>query len=411
MRQPASLPPFFAVRFSSLAVACAATLLAGCSSKPVVAPEQVKAPTAPSAAVSENDYSNGDNWLCLHGRIDACSVNLDASVFRRGGEPAGHEGYQPASNPPVDCFYVYPTISNDPTPNSDMNPGPEEKRAVEHQFARFGSVCRLFAPVYRQVTIQGLRSRLTGQPMAVNPQVAYGDVLAAWRYYLQHHNQGRGIVLVGHSQGARILSELLRQEVEGKPVQKQLVSALLIGTNISVPPGKDVGGTFSQLPLCRSASQAGCVITYVSFRDRLPPPANSLFGRVGDGSQVACTNPAALGGGRGVLRSYLPVQTNLTGQAHDKTAFAAMAKRADAPFASPEGIASAECVQRDNASYLSVSIDPAYTAKGIDIAGDLYYGDRLLQEWGLHLVDVDLAQGNLIDIVRQQSKAWTTANR
>jgi hypothetical protein len=400
-----------------LGALAAAALLAACGTNPTSStspsPGSSTAGTASTAARTTeagNDYSSGDNWLCLPDRIDACSVNLDASQFRRGGEPAGLEGYRPAASAPVDCFYVYPTISNDPTPNSDMNPGPEEKRTVEHQFARFGSECRLFAPVYRQVTIQGLRSRLTGQPMAVNPQLAYGDVLAAWRHYLQHHNRGRGVVLIGHSQGARILSELVRQEIEGKPVQKQLVSALLIGTNISVPPGKDSGGTFRQLPLCRSAGQTACVISYVSFRDRLPPPANSLFGRVSDGNQVACTNPAALAGGRGVLRSYLPVKTNLTGQPHDKTGFAALAKKADAPFASPEGIASAECVQRDNASYLSVSIDPAYTAAGIDIAGDLFYGDRILQDWGLHLVDVELAQGSLIDIVRQQAKTWIAAN-
>jgi hypothetical protein len=202
-----------------------------------------------------------------------------------------------------------------------------------------------------------------------------------------------------------MLSELLRQQIDGKPVQKQLVSALLIGANITVPKGKDVGGTFNQIPLCRSASQTGCVISYVSFRDRLPPPANSLFGRVADGNQAACTNPAALAGGRGVLRSYLPVKSNLTGQPHDRTGFSSLAQKADAPFASPEAIASAECVERDNASYLRVSIDPAYTSAGVDIAGDMLFGDRLLQEWGLHLVDIELAQGNLIEIVRQQAQA------
>ncbi len=365
-------------------------------------------PGAASAAAG-NQYANPDNWLCLPGRADACSVNLDAVLSARGGAPAGRETYRAAAAAPVDCFYVYPTISNDPTPNSDMSAGPEERRTVEHQFARFGSVCRLFAPVYRQVTIQGLRSRLTGQPMAIDPQLAYRDVQDAWNHYLQHHNNGRGVVLIGHSQGARMLSDLLRQQIEGKPAQKQLVSALLIGSNVTVPPGKDVGGTFRQVPLCRSPGQAGCVVSYVSFRDRLPPPANSLFGRAADGNQVACTNPAALAGGRGVLHSYLPARTNLTGQPHDKTGFAALAQRADAPFVSPEGIASAECVQRDNASYLSVSIDPAYSAAGIDIAGDLFYGDRLLQEWGLHLVDVELAQGNLIGIVKQQVRAWTAA--
>lgn len=391
-----------------LASISAFAVLAGCSSAATQSVRSTPAATSPpiTAAVS-NDYANGDNWLCLPGRKDPCSVNLDANLFKPPGIPAGRESFRANSEAPVDCFYVYPTISNDPTPNSDMIAGDEERRAAEYQLARFGSACKLYAPVYRQVTIQGLRSRLSGKPMAIDQQLAYRDVLDAWNYYLQHHNKGRGVVLIGHSQGARMLSELLKQQIEGKPVQKQLVSALLLGFNVIVPKGREVGGTFSQVPLCRSASQTGCVITYVSFRENLPPPANSLFGRATEGNTVACTNPAALAGGRGVLRSYLPVKSNLVGQPHDKTRFAELVRKADAPFASPEAIASAECVQRDNASYLSVSINPAYTTAGIDIAGDLFYGDRLLQDWGLHLVDVDLAQGNLVEIVRQQALAWT----
>ncbi|HEY8605639.1 MAG TPA: DUF3089 domain-containing protein [Noviherbaspirillum sp.] len=406
---------------SLLAAITAAAILAACGTAPVgkagspadaASAAGANATRAASAAApGGNDYANGDNWLCLPGRTDACAVDLTAALFKPGGVPAGREPGRANPAAPVDCFYVYPTISNDPGANSDMLAGPEERRTVEHQLARFGSECRLFAPVYRQVTIQGLRSRLTGTPMAIDPQLAYRDVLDAWNHYLKHHNQGRGVVLIGHSQGARILSELVRQQVEGRPVQKQLVSALLIGTNITVPQGRDSGGTFRELPLCRSASQTGCVIAYVSFRDNLPPPARSLFGRSSDANVVACTNPAALAGGRGVLRSYLPVRTNLTGQPHDKTRWAALARNADAPFASPEAIASAECLQRDNASWLNVSVNPAYTGAGIDIAGDLMFGDRMLQEWGLHLVDVELAQGSLVEIVRQQAQAYARAAR
>lgn len=396
MRQASLLP--------LLGAASAALLLAACGSAPTT-------PSAAAAASADTPYAKNDSWLCLPGRDDACAGGLDAALFRPGGLPAGREVFRADAAAPIDCFYVYPTISNDPTANSDMNAGPEERRAAAYQFARFASVCRPFAPVYRQVTVQGLRSRLSGQPMAIDPQLAYRDVLDAWNHYMKHHNQGRGVVLIGHSQGARVLSELVRQQIEGKPAEKQLVSALLIGTNITVAPGKDTGGTFSRLPLCRAASQTGCVIAYVSFRDDMPPPANSLFGRVADGNTVACTNPAALAGGRGVLRSYLPVKSNLMGQPHDKTRFMPLAQKAEAQFASPEAIASAECVQRDNASYLSVGIHPAYTAAGIDVAGDLFHGERMLREWGLHLVDVDLAQGNLVDIVRQQAQAWKRMTR
>jgi Protein of unknown function (DUF3089) len=84
-----------------------------------------------------------------------------------------------------------------------------------------------------------------------------------------------------------MLADLLGKQIEGKPVQKQPVSALLPGFNVIVPKGREVGGTFSQVPLCRSASQTGCVISYVSFRENLPPPANSFFGRTTVGNTVA----------------------------------------------------------------------------------------------------------------------------
>lgn len=395
--------------------ALTAGVLAACGTAPTVStptssPGPSTLPAMPSSA-GGNDYADGANWLCLPGRNDACSVNLDAVLFKPGGEPAGRETFRPAADPGIDCFYVYPTISNDPTPNSDMIPGAEEKRTVEHQLARFGSVCRLFAPVYRQVTIPGLISRLSGKPMAIDPQMAYMDVLAAWNQYLRQYNKGRGIVLIGHSQGARVLSDLLRQEIEGKPAGTQLVSALLIGTNISVPKGRDVGGTFKQTGLCRAPGQTGCVVAYVSFRDRSPPPANSLFGRLADGNQVACTNPASLAGGRGVLHSYLPSKTNLTGRPHDETGFATLARKADAPFISPQAIASAECLQANNASYLSVTTSPAYTGAGIDIASDLYSNNQIRPEWGTHLVDIELAQGSLIHVVRSQAEAWKARSK
>jgi hypothetical protein len=384
-----------------------AAVLASCGS---IQTQDARAPstttTSAIKAADTNDYANGDNWLCLPGRTDACSVNLDANLFKPAGTPAGRERFRANPDAPIDCFFVYPTISNDPTPNSDMIAGNEERRAAEHQFARFGSECKLYAPVYRQVTIKGLMSEGSSKPMATDPQLAYQDVLDSWNYYLQHYNKGRGVVLIGHSQGSRRLAELLKQQIEGKPVQKQLVSAFLPGYNVIVPNGRDTGGTFSQLRLCQSTSQTGCVISYVSFRESLPPPANTRYGKATDGNTVACTNPAALAGGRAVLRSYLSVKANLLGQPIDKTRFVGLAQKTDVPYVSPEAIASAECVQRDNMSYLSVRVNPAYTAAGIDIPGDLYFGDRLLQDWGLHLVDIDLAQGTLVEVVHQQAKAW-----
>jgi len=99
-------------------------------------------------------------------------------------------------------------------------------------------------------------------------------VLDSWNHYLQHDNNGRGVVLIGHSQGSGVLTQLIKNEIDGKPVQQQFISALLLGTSLAVPKGKDVGGAFQHIPLCHSATHTGCVIAYASFRSTIPPPDN-----------------------------------------------------------------------------------------------------------------------------------------
>src|SRR4029434_818315 len=177
---------------------------------------------------AKNDYSKAETWLCRPGRHDACDVDLTTTVISANGKLAREQW---AANPkaPIDCFYVYPTVSLDPTPNSDMVAGEEELSVVRVQAARFGSQCRVFAPLYRQVTLAALRSVLAGRNANVDRNLAYNDVLDAWNYYLKNDNQGRGIVLIGHSQGSMVLTELIKREIDGKPIQKQLISALLLG--------------------------------------------------------------------------------------------------------------------------------------------------------------------------------------
>src|SRR5262245_12610045 len=243
-----------------------------------------------------NDYSDPKSWLCRPGGHDACEADLTTTVITADGK-LSREAWTADPNAPIDCFYVYPTVSTDREPNSDMNPDPAELNVVRQQFARFASKCRPYAPIYRQVTLIGLRSRLagTGANFGLDRGLAYSDVLDAWKYYLEHDNKGRGFVLIGHSQGSFILTELIRREIDGKPVQSRMVSAILLGSTLSVPRGKDVGGTFQKIPLCHSASQTSCVITYASFRSTIPAPANTLFGKVAEPNMIAgCTNPAAL---------------------------------------------------------------------------------------------------------------------
>src|SRR5712691_8368719 len=257
-------------------------------------------------AQSPNDYSNDASWLCRPGRHDACDVDLSTTIVSADGTLT-REAWAADPNEPIDCFYAYPTVSTDPGEHSDMTADPAELNVIQQQFARFASKCRLYAPLYRQVTLAGLRRAMAGGGRAaLDRGLGYDDVRDAWKQYVEHDNQGRGFVLIGHSQGSYILAELIRQEIDGKPIQSRMVSAILPGMTIAVPRGKDVGGMFQHVPLCRAASQTGCVIAYSSYRSTVPPPQNTLFGKVADPAMAAaCTNPAALGGGSGQLHAYL----------------------------------------------------------------------------------------------------------
>ena len=362
-----------------------------------------------SAQTATNDYSDPKNWLCLPGRQDACVVDQTATIVAADGK-LSREAWKADPGAPIDCFYVYPTVSTDPGGNSDMIAGAEENGVVRLQLARFGSQCRLFAPLYRQATLTALRAAATGTPIAVDRTLAYNDVADAWNSYLQRDNNGRGVVLIGHSQGSGVLTQLIRNEIDGKPVQSRLVSALLLGTNLPVPRGKDAGGAFQNIPLCRTAKQVGCAIAYASFRSTVPPPENSRFGRVqGDNMMAACVNPAALSGGRGELRAYLAAGgRSITGSSSPPQPWVTPPQLIDTPFVTLPGLLFAECVSNLKGSYLEITVrgnplDP----RTDDIAGDVMANGQVNASWGLHLIDVQLAMGNLVDVVREQARTFT----
>jgi hypothetical protein len=293
-----------------------------------------------------------------------------------------------------------------------MIPGPEETAVVGAQLARFGSQCRIYAPLYRQATLTALRAATTGQPMPVDRAMGYNDVVDAWNYYLKNDNNNRGVVLIGHSQGAGVLTQLIRNEIDGKPVQSQIVSALLIGTSLPVPVGKDVGGAFTNIPVCKSAAQAGCVIAYASFRSTIPPPADSRFGRVQqEGMQAACVNPAAIDGSKGALHSYLSSGGgSITGSAAEPQPWVKPEKKIETRWVSVPGLLTAKCVSNGKASYLEVTVNGnSSDPRTDDIPGDVIANGKPNPSWGLHLIDVHLAMGNLVDIVGKQAKAFAAA--
>lgn len=405
---PASPPPPAVPTASAPAAPAEPTTPAVVAGSPAPgAPAEPAAPPAPRPATL-NDYAQPASWLCLPGHKGACDADQDATVIAANGTTK-LESFARAKAPAIDCFYVYPTVSRDPGIVSTMNVAPEELRVIAVQFARFGQVCRQFAPLYRQFTLTALRARMSGQPMPagdVDPRIGYNDVVDAWNYYLANHNKGRGVVLIGHSQGAGVLTQLIKNEIDGKPLQRQLVSALLLGTRLQVPVGKTVGGDFTSVPLCRSSKETHCAIAYATFRATAPPTATSLFGKsAGAGLEAACVNPAALGGGTGPAHAYF------TGAGAIVEASSSVewvkGKAITTPFVSVPGMLTAECQKNDVASYLAITVhgDPK-SPRSAEIPGDVVVAGQVRSEWGLHLIDVNLFMGNLIQIVRDQTTTF-----
>jgi hypothetical protein len=114
-------------------------------------------------------------------------------------------------------------------------PGPcsGELRAIEQQFAVFSCVCKTCAPMYRQVTLAGLVALMSGKPIPMDAEMGYRDVAEAWKHYLTYDNKGRGVVLIGHSQGTRLLTQLMQREIEGSgaPARHRVSKEISVGSS------------------------------------------------------------------------------------------------------------------------------------------------------------------------------------
>jgi hypothetical protein len=372
----------------------------------LAAPAPALAQSPPAAApAAAADYSNPANWLCLPGRADACGRPLPTTVLNANGYGSVGQAV-PAADPPADCFYLYPTISRDPGANSDLVPGIEEQAVAAVQLARFGSVCKTYAPMYRQVTLAALQSVMAGKPMG-DFSLAYGDVLNAWHYYLEHQNKGRPFILIGHSQGTVLLSKLLARDIEGSDAARRMLSAILLGFNIEVPEGKRVGGTFKQTPLCSSVGETGCVLTYVSFRADSPPPDISFFGRAAaPGMTVGCTNPARLRSERTALDSYWYAGPSSVPSSAPPIVWSS-GGTPPTPFLRTDGLVSAQCVNRGPIGYLAVTVNADPRDPRTDrIPGDVELGGKIAPGWGLHLADMSMAMGDLMALIEAQEAAF-----
>ncbi len=234
----------------------------------------------------------------------------------------------------------------------------------------------------------------------IDRNLNYHDVVDAWNYYLKNDNKGRPVLLVGHSQGSGLLTRLVQNEIEGKPVAKLIVAVHQPGTTVLVPPGKDVGGTYKVMPLCRKAGQFGCIVVYSSFRNSNPPPTDKVarFGHARDGNVASCTNPAAIAGGKAPLDLYQAAATVQGAKAPIAT-----------PYARLPGAITGECVTKGDYTYLEINIAPQdATVRKVAVRGDI--GNPPDNTWGMHNGDLSLPIGDMVKLAGVQYQAWAKAN-
>jgi hypothetical protein len=352
-----------------------------------------------AAAVGGSGTPSDTLWLCRPGQAgDPCAYSPASTTVTAAGATSATPSSTSATSSKFDCFYVYGTVSTQLTDNANLKVQKAEIDTAVAEASRFSQVCRVWAPMYRQRTVASLAKGLGGDPTA--DEVAYQSFLSGWKDYLAHDNDGRPIILIGHSQGAAMLIRLLRGQFDASSrLRKLLVSAIILGGNVQVPTGKTVGGSFSHIPTCDSPRATGCVIAYSSFGTT--PPAASNFGRPGQGvslqsdqtasagQQVACVNPATFSSASGPLLPYfLSVTSPVPGVS------------VATPWVTFPGLYTARCVSQDGATWLQV------TPTAVPKDPRPLVAATLGPTWGYHLSDVNLALGNLVSDVAQEEAAY-----
>jgi len=358
--------------------------------------------SAPAAAQpskpTATDYSKPANWLCLPGRADVCSAPLPTTDLNPNGY-GKRSTSTPAKDPPLDCFYVYPTVSRDNGTNSDLVAN-EEKVVVAAQLARFASVCRTYAPIYRSMTVGLIAAVAAGADFMGPMATSFTDVRAAWNEYLAKYNKGRPFVLIGHSQGSWMLQMLIARDIEGKPIASRMKLAIIPGFNVLVPEGRLVGGTFKSTPICSAVGQTGCVMTWTSYREKNAPPAGAIFGiATQPGMTVACVNPAKPGStGWETLDSYWAAQSGYA--VPGGPIIWSSEGNPPTPWLHVRGLNSARCVNDGPRGYLSIRTNADPKDKRTDrIGGEVGIGGLFIPGWGMHLADMSAPQGDLVRLV------------
>lgn len=235
-------------------IAMAAGLLLLVFGVAVAAELKLRPPSKPFTAYPippAPDYSKPESWAAF-----ADKPGQAAQI------PPGAIG-DLATSTKADVFFIHPTtFLTNASWNAKFDEGDFTKRQLEegvlrYQVSVFNSCCRIYVPRYRQATLSAFLN--PGEDANKAFDLAYGDVLRAFDYYLAHENKGRPFILASHSQGSLHATRLLQERFASHPeIRARLIVAYVVGASLPDEPA------FTTLPVCETATSTGCLVDWNS---------------------------------------------------------------------------------------------------------------------------------------------------
>jgi hypothetical protein len=206
-------------------------------------------------------------------RIDYWAAHPDKKTNADSVPRAISKTYHP--NKIVDVFYVHPTTYLDTNKPDGWNGSLKnmllnintDYTAILYQSSVFNEIGKIYAPRYRQANIESYTPKNAADTLKALAafELAYQDVKKAFEYYLEHNNHGRPIIIASHSQGSTHTKRLLKEFFDGKPLQKQLVVAYIVGMAINP-------ADYSNIKACSSPDETGCICAWRTFEENYLPP-------------------------------------------------------------------------------------------------------------------------------------------
>ena len=178
------------------------------------------------------------------------------------GNPDQWAYFEVGDGKSVDLFLVAPTVDTKSPVNAfDLN---EKLRgrfvaALDMEKGIFSEICRMFSPYYRQMSINAYTLPEDERLAAMG--IAYRDVSDAFRWYLEHENDGRPLILAGFSQGGEMCQELLKEYFggdENAALREQLVAVYSIGWVVT----EEMRDSWPQMVPAQGEKDTGCVVCF-----------------------------------------------------------------------------------------------------------------------------------------------------